>query len=73
MSQPRPGAAAATAGPPRIPPPPKMDPRRGRTSDARLLSWAGALAAGVGAGVAGYHFLPGVARYFDYWLALALG
>ena len=75
MTDPRPAQKVRTA-PPRIPvpPPPRVDPRRARKqSDARLFVWVGALAAGVGAGVAGYQLLPVVVLYFDYWLALLLG
>ncbi len=65
------GTARAEA--PRIPaPPPAAGPRRG-TADGRWIIWLLALAVGVGAGVAGYQFVPGVDGAFDYWLALLAG
>jgi len=73
MSAPAAAPQRPDAGAAHIPTPPKMPKRRKRRSDAHWLIWAAALAVGIGAGVAGYRFLPGVERYFDYWLVLVLG
>jgi uncharacterized protein HemX len=71
MSEPR-SAPRTPAVAPRIPPPPKLQARRQRKSDVRALIWAIALVLGIGAGVAGYQFVPGVELAFDYWLALVM-
>ena len=51
------------------PPPPRMGPRRKRTS-VRVLLWPAAFALGVALGLAAYAWLAGVGHYFDYWIAL---
>ena len=51
------------------PPPPRVGPRRKRTS-IRLLLWPLAFVLGVALGVAAYQWLAGVGRYFDYCIAL---
>lgn len=69
-NQPKPPTMAG----PLVPPPPTPVPRRRqRPGDRRWLVWLGALSLGVVLGIAAYQWLPEVDRYFDYWLALALG
>ena len=47
--------------------------RRRPPTDRRWLLWAGALAVGLGLGIASYQWAPGVDSFVEYWLALALG
>lgn len=59
---------------PLVPPLPSRAKRGQRPGKShRGLWWALALALGVGAGVAGYQWVPNVDTTFDYWLAIVLG
>lgn len=69
------GQTSLASAAPKIPAPPPAAARGGKRgrSDGRWLVWLVALGVGVGLGVAGYQFVPGLDAAFDYWLALALG
>jgi hypothetical protein len=58
---------------PRIPPPPPRPERGRRQGDPRWLVWVASLGLGIVLGAVGYLWVPRLAVYFDYWLALALG
>jgi len=61
---------------PLVPPLPSRARKKGsrkRPTNWRGLGWVGALLIGVGLGIAGYQWLPGVDSFFDYCIVLVLG